>query len=146
MRKHIFLISEQKDIFVTLNLFDDLFEPALSLRIADLDKYAKKLEDNANVYVIEDNGTSGFIAFYSNDFESRTAYLILLGVTKKAQGKGLAKELLDVCVELSKKKGMLNIKLEVRKKNNKAIRFYERNEFRFCEVASSESIYMIRDL
>ena len=91
MRKHIFLISEQKDIFVTLNLFDDLFEPALSLRIEDLDKYAKKLEDNAN-------------------------------------------------------KGMLKIKLEVLKKNNKAIRFYERNEFRFCEVSSSESIYMIRDL
>ena len=146
MKESILCIYDHENIFSILHYFDTLFDPALSHRFTNLAKYAEKLACNAIFYVAKDTDFLGFIAFYANDNDSRTAYLILLAVQPVAQSKGLAKKLLDLCIETSKNNGMLTLKLEVRKNNCKAIRFYKRNGFEFCGEASFESVYMVKSL
>lgn len=126
--------------------FEKVFNPPLSERISDLDLYAEKLRRNAIVYVAKDVEVFGLVAFYANDGSTRIAYLTQIAVQPNAQTRKIGKTLLDLCIEVSKSKGMTEIRLEVHNHNCRAIRFYERNGFEFLGQASVDSMYMKRKL
>lgn len=132
-----------KDLILT---FDPIF-PHLREKIPSYDEYAEKLSRYANVAVCKINGeTAGLLVFYSNDLETKTAYISLIGVNKKWQGKGISGFLLDYCTEESKKSGMEFLKLEVDLDNARAIRFYLKNGFENCEKSEGSSVHMCKKI
>lgn len=126
--------------------FDKVFSPALSERISDLDAYAEKLQHHAIVYVARSVEFLGLLAFYANDSTTRIAYLTQIAVQPNAQNKKIGKILMDLCIKVAKRKGMIEIILEVHKCNVIAIRFYEKNGFEFFKEATADSMYMKRKL
>lgn len=137
-------LNEIKNI---LYQFNSVFKPTLIQRVGDLEVYAKKLYNNAQMFaVIKGLQYIGFTAFYSNDIENNIAYLTQLAVKPEIQNKGIGKTLLSVSMEFSRRRGMKVIKLEVIKDNIKAISFYKKNGFKFCQQVSENSRYMIKDL
>lgn len=137
-------LNEIKNI---LYQFNNVFKPTLTERVGNLEIYAEKLYNNANIFaVIKELQYIGFAAFYSNDIENNIAYLTQLAVKPEIENKGIGKMLLFVSIELSRKMGMKVIKLEVINDNIKAISFYKKNGFKFCQQVSKNSKYMIKDL
>lgn len=112
-----------------------------------LEQLAKKYSENAHVAVVkvEDN-IAGYVAFYCNDMESKTAYISMIVVKSEYQGLHLGGKLLDYVVSISKEKGMCKIKLEVAKENKKATGFYIHKGFVFKNEASEHSDYYILDI
>lgn len=84
----------------------------------------------------------GIIAFYMNDYVSRTAYITQVAVNPLYQGRGIGKLLLSRFLSISKEAGMTTAKLEVKKRNERAKQLYRTFGFREIEEASFESIYM----
>lgn len=107
-------------------LFDKIHNNAIFLGI----KYASE-------YV-------GYAAIYVNDFENYSAYLTLICISDKYQRLHLGSMLLKECIGIAKRAGMKNVRLEVLKRDEGAIRFYEKNAFKYEKDASSKSIYMQR--
>jgi ribosomal protein S18 acetylase RimI-like enzyme len=143
----IMQIENINEIRKVVHDFDKVFIPSLSERIIDLNEYAEKLCKNAMVFIaVEENDFIGFIAFYANDKDDNVAYLTQIGVSEKSQNRSVGKNLLDLCIKISKNKGMASIKLEVFNYNIKAIKFYQKHGFYFSGNASSQSIYMMKKL
>ncbi len=117
--------------------------PSLSERLIDLKEYALKLKAFANVYVIQDSGIKGFVAFYSNDVRYQYAYLAQIAINPNAQNLGLGTILLNKCIAKSKECDMQKLRLEVYKSNAQAIGFYERHGFKLeCDMNESLLMYM----
>lgn len=127
--------------------FDTCFVPPISSRDIDLDLYCEKLYNNAIFILEKDNEKNiGFISMYVNDKKSRIAYLIFLAVHENYRKLGLGKELIDKAEKTAIDNRMKKIKLEVKKSNINAIKFYERNGYKYIDDASEISIYMIKNL
>jgi len=140
-------INDYESIKIIINDFNEVFTPALSERIDDLEAFAKKISNNANfLFVMENNVCIGLAVVYTNDSKDKIAYLSLIGIKPVAQNMRLGTLLLHDCIHRSKRLGMEKIKLEVISLNHKAIDFYKRHGFEVCGDASSASIYMIKEL
>lgn len=127
--------------------FETCFVPPISSRNIDLDLYSEKLYNNAIFILEKDNEKNiGFISMYVNDEINKIAYLIFLAIHEKYRKLGLGKELITKAEKTAIDSGMKKMKLEVRKLNINAIRFYERNGYKYISDASETSIYMIKDL
>lgn len=140
------LLETIDEIHRVLCTFDNLLKPALSKKVSDLYIYAGKLKLNAIVYVAKKIEFLGIIAFYANDNNTRIAYLTQIAVQPNAQGRKIGKHLLDICIEVSKSKGMKEMRLEVHNQNYIAMRFYQKNGFEFLGEASTGTRYMRRNL
>lgn len=90
---------------------------------------------------------AGYIAFYANDKESKRAFITMIGVSLRFQGKGIGTELLKQACAISKAKGMKWIALEVRNKNKKAISIYTKCGFQDWDIRKSgKEKFMIKEL
>jgi ribosomal-protein-alanine N-acetyltransferase len=69
----------------------------------------------------------GFILTTISD--SRTARILMLAVYPHYRGRGVASTLMDVIIKQCAKKNIKLIQLEVRTKNQNAIRFYLKRKF-----------------
>ncbi|WP_346895277.1 GNAT family N-acetyltransferase [Clostridium sp. UBA7503] len=147
-KKYVILqVNNIIEIRKVVHDFDKVFKPSLSERLIDLNEYAEKLYKNALVFVaIKENEFIGFVAFYANDTNDNIAYLTQIGVNEKSQDRSVGKSLLDLCIKISKNKGMTYVKLEVFNYNIKGIKFYQKHGFYFSGNASSQSIYMMKKL
>lgn len=139
-------LTKKGDIYSLLTEFLDIF-PRLTDKISNIDEYAEKLRDFANVYVAKNNSENvGILVFYANDKESKEAYISLIGVKRGNTRNGIGKELLGCCNEISRKCGMSKIKLEVDQDNMNAIKFYKKNGFSFVSRSERNSFYMQREI
>lgn len=139
-------IAEATEISGILQQFDEIF-PHLKEKIDNIETFSEKLAKYALVYVGEENESPcGILVFYANNIDARVAYISLIGLLSKYQGKSLGKEMLVFCESESQKRGMTSIKLEVDLDNVSAIRFYEKNGYKFCGKASNCSMYMMKML
>lgn len=92
--------------------------------------YADKILSNANLQLhIEKGEVVGFIAYYANDHKSLKAYVTLIGVISKHEGKGIAKALLESSIGLLRKKGFKTYSLEVGRENYGALNLYQNYGF-----------------
>lgn len=140
-------IDNLNEIREILYQFDNVFKPTLTQRLRDLDLYAEKLYNNANVFaIVKKLEYVGFTAFYSNDIDNNIAYLTQIAVKPEVQNKSIGETLLAFSMKASRENGMKVIKLEVNNDNTKAMYFYRKNGFEFCEEASLNSKYMIKNL
>jgi [ribosomal protein S18]-alanine N-acetyltransferase len=75
-------------------------------------------------------------------FDGRRIHLHHFGIVPEYQGKGLSKPLLEESLKFVKKKGF-QVKIEVHRKNLKAISLYKKSGF---EYLGDYDVYIIRDL
>lgn len=96
----------------------------------DIEEYADKLYKNADLIVAYLKGEIvGVAAVYTNDLVSRCAYLSFIAIYNKFQGQGYGAVLLSCVEEKAKQNNMYDLKLEVFKKNKRALVFYNRNKY-----------------
>lgn len=108
----------------------------------DLYDFSVKLSLNAkHFYAYEGEEMVGFIAAYFNDPINRVAYISTVSVVLSYQGKGLGSKLLNEACLYAKEKDFRAIKLQVRKENNKALRWYE--GFGFSILETLEDSYLL---
>jgi len=139
-------IKTLKEIYDILVLFDDSFPRPLSKRL-ELSEYATKLFDNAIVKALYSDGEIvGFIAYYCNDSNTKTAFLAQLAVSDIKKKKGLGSILLDDCMSHCIEKKMNFIRCEVDNNNENAISFYRKKGFVFSSIASDKSQFLIKKL
>lgn len=86
----------------------------------------------------------GFEAFYANNSKTKEAFLSLIAVDEQYRGGNYAEKLLSKCLDICLQKGMVQLKLEVNKANERAIAFYIKNDFDFLPEDTDESYYMIK--
>ena len=139
-------IEDASEILNLLHEFNTVFSPPITSKVDSLESYAKKLSDNAFVYVAKSSKILGFISFYANDLVSRTAYISFIGVHLEARKKRIGTKLLDMCCEKSKEQKMEYLKLEVQKENLNALSFYKKYGFIYLEEAKEKSIHMIKKI
>lgn len=139
-------IFNVEQIYKLLKQFDCIF-PHLKEKIISYQAYADKLSKYANTCVaLRGEEICGLLVYYANDKTTKTAYIALIGVLPKFQGKGLGKLLLDYCIQESKIQEMQTLKLEVDLDNLQAISFYKKNNFFKCERIDETSMKMQKSL
>lgn len=126
--------------------FDKEFNSPLSETIKNMNEYAKKLYYNAFIYTAFASARLGFKAFYSNDADSKVAYITQIVTHRECYNRKIGRTLLKLDIFTAEVKGMTMIKLEVLNNNYRTIRFYKRNGFSVCGEASADSMDMIRKL
>lgn len=121
--------SQASRIFAFLSAVDQEFCPPLSVRV-NLEKYSEKLADAAANYFIVSAGTDiGHVAFYCNDYHSRTAFISSIAVRSGYRGDGAADLLLKKVFEVCVNKQMAVLRLQVDSRNSKAVGFYSKHGF-----------------
>ena len=112
------IIKDLKDIIFIINKFNSEFESVID----NLEEYAKKIYDNANVIgLFYKNNIIGFSTFYCNNEKEKVAYISRIAVLDEYRSKGYGSELLSKSEQISKDNGMNQMRLEVYKDNTKAI-------------------------
>lgn len=104
--------------------------------------------DGKCIVAVSGNAVVGFIFSY-RDRASRGKgdwlYISQFGVASAYSGQGVGKILMDACKSYIREKGFIKLNLFVDMKNEKAIRFYERNGFiktgnGYAEMATEEMV------
>lgn len=85
----------------------------------------------------DDANIVGFIGYYSNNTRDKAGYITTIVVTPNYQGIGVGSKLLRTCLDDCRDKGMEKCRLEVRKDNRNAQRFYSARGF-FKEKDATE--------
>ena len=100
----------------------------------DKEAFYYELEKNAfsTILVLEDElEIIGYIGMWLLGDQTQ---ITTLGIKKAYQGNGYAKKLMDKCEEITKMMGYVNINLEVRISNQKAIKLYEKCGFKIVAI------------
>lgn len=99
-------------------------------RLGVIPAYADRLLKNAAIVTYyEHQELVGFIGYYKNDLITKTAFLSMLVLDEKFQGRGIGKNLLQFSIDDVKKQGFTSYGLEVLKSNSKAIKLYKSLKF-----------------
>lgn len=115
------------DILLLLSKMSGEFTPPLAQSL-DIERYADKLYDHANIVTCKVDGeTEGFAAYYKND-NLRQLYIPLICVSSKCRHLGFGRKMLS---EMARHCGdfYTSMGLEVRKDNGNAYGFYVRQGF-----------------
>ncbi|HRY48632.1 MAG TPA: GNAT family N-acetyltransferase [Candidatus Paceibacterota bacterium] len=130
------------DIAALLQEVDDEFVPSLSSRI-NVGQYAEKIARKATVFCIYDEGIlCAFASVYCNDTEHKRAYLTMIAVGKRYQGKKIGVNLLKSSIQHLRGIGISTLHLEVYKNNNRAIDLYKKVGFDIMD--ETENSYFMR--
>ena len=106
----------------------------------DRKSLAEKISNNGHfVVALSNEETAGFVGFYANDSTGKTAFLSTIVVDQAYQGLGIGRLLVQECLKVSTERGMKKCRLEVDKRNQRAIRFYERLGFARINEASKQT-------
>lgn len=113
-----------------------------------LNSLAEKWHNYAEFCTIRDdeNHLFGMIAFYANRPEGAIAYIPHVYVSSFFRCKGIFKQMLCVVESYVKEKGYNELKLEVQKSNQNALKSYKRTGFTVSGVASKESLFLTKTL
>jgi len=121
---------------IVQNIYDHLincdkyFIPYLSNKV-DINEYSIKIKKNGITFEAwYQNKLIGLIAVYFNDKEYLTAFITNVSIEIKYAGKGIASKLMELCIDYAVKNNYKSILLEVAKNNDKAIKLYEKYDFK----------------
>lgn len=113
------------------------FTPRLSSRVSIAD-YAQKLHDFALCFEAwQDNELIGLVAAYCNGPEGEAAFVSSVSVLPKFQGKGIAKRLMQHCIDHVRSQAFRIIALEVDSSTVAAINLYRNLGFLTRHVAGN---------
>ncbi|SEK83041.1 Acetyltransferase (GNAT) family protein [Pseudobutyrivibrio ruminis] len=139
-------LKDENEIFKAVSSLKDSLFSRNNIDKDTIKKLSKKYEEKAIVLALVcADIITGICIFYANDFENNIAYLSMLVIDNKEQGKGYASILINEMKRICKKKGMRSLRLEVNKGNSKAIRFYTRKGF-IKDIETEESYIFITQI
>lgn len=138
--------ANESQIREHLNVCSNLFQKPLSKSV-NINDYSQKI--NKKAYTIEawdlNNNLVGLVAIYLNDLENLSSFITNVSVDESFQRKGISIKLLSNTILVATEKGFKTINLSVNKDNTRAIKLYEK--FDFKEFHSEKSnILMIKYL
>ena len=117
------------------------------VRREDYENIFDKIDRHAIFIGAYDNDEPvGYAAIYANDKENKTAFITMIGVLDKMQGKHIGSGLMNMCIEEAKARKMEYIRLEVLNDNIKAINFYYHCGFEYEKQCSEESNHLIKNI
>lgn len=142
---------------VQLNTIEDVYKAYYDVKNTfenlenevNIDDYLHKIFQFGKVFgVYEKNADKyfGFSAVYMNDFETKTAYITLIGVSKDYKHKHIGTKLLLFSEEKAKEFGMEFMRLEVKKNNSVAISFYKKNNYEYDNKETDTSFFMLKKI
>ena len=97
------------------------------------------------VFAHQENFDIGYCVLYTNNPDTKNAYISLIGVKPEYKNLHIGKKMLKVCLEIAESYGMQTCSLEVKKNNTSAISFYQKNGFVFLNE-NADSFFMKREL
>ncbi len=113
---------------------DSVFVPPLSDRI-QIDAYTRKIVERAVRFEAWANSDLvGLVAAYCNDRESSIAFITNVSVTSWWQGKGIAMQLVENCINYVSAIGFTRIELKLDRRNMAAISLYKKKGFSTCKL------------
>lgn len=116
-------------VFTHLLKCNENFIPELADKV-DVVAYSKKIVENAITFETWIKGELvGLIAAYFNDSENHSGFITSVSTVKEYSGKGIASQLMDMCMLYAIKNNYHEISLEVSAKNIRAIQLYEKYNF-----------------
>ena len=95
--------------------------------------YKKPLEKHQNVFIYEKNTEKAAFIIYVA-FEKDRAEIEYIYVFEKFRRQGIAQRLIEFCLEHITNLGCKSVTLEVRIKNDKAIKLYEKLGFKHSYI------------
>lgn len=105
------------------------FKPRLETYV-EVSPYVDKILNHAERFECWDGKyLIGLVAAYCNNLEEMEAFITMVSVSSKYNGRGIAKELLSQAISYCKKLKFVSIKLEVASSNAKAVSIYEKFGF-----------------
>lgn len=138
------LVGYKESLIESFIQVDELFLPPLLKRIASnnkdftVEEYINKLNKNGDIFLFVENETiMGFVAVYTNDAKFNTAYIPLLFVLPKYEGRGIATMLLSQIKEHSILKSMKFIRVNTWIENKVAIFLYNHNGYKIINIENS---------
>ncbi len=123
------------EVYTHLIDCDNTFIPPLSQRV-DLITYAEKLVTRASNFEMWNmqKHLIGLISSYMNNGGLKTVFITNVSVCPQYIGRGIAKKLLNECINEVKLRGYSKIQLEVNKQSIPAINLYYKFGFRVIET------------
>lgn len=113
-----------EEIYSHLKECNENFIPPLEEKV-NIMNYSKKIFENAITFEAwNEKILVGLIAAYLNDTENKSAFITNVSTIKSYMGKGIAKELMKMCINYSKNYNFKEINLEVSSKNADALNLY----------------------
>jgi [ribosomal protein S18]-alanine N-acetyltransferase len=109
-----------------------------------IEEYIKKLAAKAEIFSLFEKGCKGFVAFYCNNIESKSAFITTVVVHPNARGKGIAKMLLRCVLATMRERGFIQCSLEVQKTNIPAYKLYKSLGFDLINEKDQSYILALR--
>lgn len=134
--------AEKDDVQHHLMECDKSFIPPLSLKV-NIEDYAKKIVEKADTFEAwVDGKLIGLIAAYCNNLEDRESYITNVSVVESFGDRGIASELLSMCIQYVGNLKFNWIKLKVNKNSDKARKLYKKYDFR--EIGFEKEFVLMR--
>lgn len=107
-------------------------------------QFAKKqLEFGHFLVAYQKDEPCGYICFYSNDQETKTAFVSVIAVSGYGIGRGrLFSELISGAVRIAVREGMELVMIQVDRENLHAIRIYEKLGFEYIDEENEMGVLM----
>lgn len=138
------IVTDRKEKKEIIEVCDAAFHKGIVSR-DNYDMIFNKLDQYAIIIgAYDENEIIGYAAMYANDLKTKTAYISMIGVIPKMQGKHIGSNLMKRCVRIAKEAGMKFIRLEVENTNQTAIKFYKHNGFSFEKKCSQNTSYYLK--
>lgn len=113
-----------EEIYSHLKECNENFIPPLEEKV-NIMNYSRKIFENAITFEAwNEKILVGLIAAYLNDAENESAFITNVSTIKSLMGKGIANELMKMCIDYSKNHNFKEINLEVSSKNVDALNLY----------------------
>lgn len=133
-------VEEKKQIMVEV---DEAFAESIVYNKKFTSLFIKICENAFFISIKRNDEICAYAAMYANDKINEEAYISLIAVKKKYQNKHVGTMLINRCFEYARDQGMKLVKLEVKKENYNAIRFYRNKGFVFFSECSRDSDYYV---
>ena len=131
-----------ENIYSHLRECNENFIPPLDEKV-NIMNYSKKIYENAITFEAwNEKVLIGLIAAYLNDTVNKKAFITNVSTIKSYMGKGIANELMKMCISYSKNHNFNEINLEVSSKNTDALNLYKK--YGFVKNKEEDSITFMR--
>lgn len=125
--------AKRQDIYQHLHKVNPLFIPPLENRV-DIEKFSDKIFDTAVTFEAwEDDKLVALISSYFNNMVDNYGFINNISVEEQYGTQGIATSLMKSCIEYGRNNHFKVLGLEVCSHNIKAIRLYEKFDFKIIE-------------
>lgn len=140
--KQVFTKEEKEQVLRVCD--SSMFEPIS--KNPNYLQIVEKVVSAAEVVVAYNEDILGFVALYANNSQTKEAYISMFVVRDEYQGLHIGSALMEYSVHVAKAHGMNKVKLEVSKRNKKAISLYKKKGFTILADETEKSFFMMLEI